>query len=211
MSFDPGLWPECWVVQTIANVSTKLCFCLLHRRKIFLILVGCRTEVPDNYCNPPILMPTLNECFLIGRNSDGMSIFSTLLHFYWSRIVPLGPFDGRVSVVVGEFCMTPNQNQKKKSSYARDRSITLCWHSLWSGWLNTLAKALGRNSLVFDSNLVANVHDINWSTFFGMVLSLPLFPPSILSSSTQWPSPLQLTSLLEPLAWVRLHVAHILD
>ena len=51
-SFDSGLLPEGWVVRAIANVSTEFCFCLLHRRKEISILVGCRTEVPDNWCNP---------------------------------------------------------------------------------------------------------------------------------------------------------------
>ena len=52
---DPGLWPECWVVRAIANVSTEFYFYLLHRRKENSSLVGCSTdETPDNCCNPSI-------------------------------------------------------------------------------------------------------------------------------------------------------------
>ena len=55
-------------------------------------------------------MSTLTERLLIGRNPDGNVYIFTPLHLCWFSIVPLGPFDGRVAAVVGDFvCTMPNQ------------------------------------------------------------------------------------------------------
>jgi hypothetical protein len=59
-------------------------------------------------------MSTLNERLLIGRNPDGIFFpyISTILHLSRTSIVPLGPFDGLVAAVVGDFvCTTPNQTR----------------------------------------------------------------------------------------------------
>jgi hypothetical protein len=56
-------------------------------------------------------MSTLKERLLIGRNPDGMSI-CLLLYLVLISIVTIGPFDGRVAAVVGDFvCTTPNQTR----------------------------------------------------------------------------------------------------
>ena len=56
-------------------------------------------------------MLTLEERLLIGRNPDGMFI-CLRLYFLLISIVTIGPFDGRVAAVVGDFvCTSPNQTR----------------------------------------------------------------------------------------------------
>jgi hypothetical protein len=58
-------------------------------------------------------MSTLGERLLIGRNPDGKFAFIPLYNCANSPpIVPLGPFDGRVAAIMGEYvCTTPNQGK----------------------------------------------------------------------------------------------------